>query len=188
MVDTSLTPDYLYRGFLQIPVGVVWGPDEHLYLADWTGRHVVRIAGDFSMDDLPFWQTVPGLQQDGPRDVDFDSQGNLYVNNHSSIFRIAPDGTVTELPGIKGGPVGSLLIGPGDELYYTDRNEQGALRQWQTAGGSRTIVEVPLAENMAFGLDGSLYLTQMGQPDVLKVDLNTQTYTTFAVDTCGFDP
>ena len=54
MTDPSLTADYLFRSFIQIPVGVAWGPDDMLYMADWHGQHVVRMAKDYFFDDLPF--------------------------------------------------------------------------------------------------------------------------------------
>ena len=187
--EASAFAEYAYRSFLQIPVGMVWGPDGMLYVADWTGRHVVRVAKDGTLDDLPFWKTVEELQYDGPRDVDFDSQGNLYVNNHGVIFRIGPDGEVARLAGVQAGPIGSIAIGPGDELYYTDRAQQGgALRKWHDGTSDTIVSNLPFAENMAFGLDGTLYLTQMAQGQVLQVDVNTGEVSTFQEDVCGFDP
>jgi sugar lactone lactonase YvrE len=180
---------YAYRSFLQIPVGMAWGPDGFLYVADWTGRHIVRVAKDGSMDDLPFWRTVIPLQADGPRSVVFDSNGNLYTNNHGKIFRVDPSGNVTELQGIQGSPVGSIVISAQDELFYTDRSQTGALRKWDAAGWSVTVVDgLPFAENMVFGLDGSLYLTQMTKGHVLKVDVSSGAVSTFKEDVCGFDP
>lgn len=187
--ESSTLADYAYRAFLQIPVGMVWGPDGRLYVADWTGRHVVRVAMDGTMDDLPWWKTVRGLQADGPRGIDFDSKGNLYVSNHSSIFRIAPDGTVTELPGVGAMPIGSLAISPTDELYYTDRaSNGGALRRWEDGRSITLVSPLPFAENMVFGLDGTLYLTPMAQGQVLKIDVSTGDVSTFKEDACGNDP
>ena len=180
---------YVYRSFLQIPVGMKWGPDGYLYIADWAGRHVVRIKKDGTMDDLPFWKTVMALQTDGPRDVEFDSKGNLFTHNHGKIFRVDKDGNVIELGGIQGSPIGSIAISAADELYYTDRGEQGALRKWNPAGYSETIVaNLPFAENMLFGLNGTLYLTQMGQANVLKIDLKNGSTTIFKEGVCEFDP
>lgn len=181
---------YAYRSFLQIPVGTVWGPDGFLYIADWAGRHVVRVSKDGTMDDLPFWNKVMALQYDGPRDIAFDSKGNLYINNHDQIFRVDTNGNVTELQGIQGSPLGSIAISETDELYYTDRAAQGgALRKWNPAGKSETIVDgLPFAENMVFGLDGTLFLTQMAQGQVLKVDVTTGAVSTFKENVCGNDP
>ena len=181
---------YAYRSFLQIPVGMVWGPDNMLYVADWTGHHVVRVAKDGTMDDLPFWKTVSELQSDGPRGVVFDSKGDLYVSNHTGIFRVEPDGKVTKLPGVKGNPIGSIAISPADELYYTMRvQNNGALLKWHD--GQVEIIDGHLQspENMVFGKDGTLYLTQLQQRQVLKVDLKTNTASTFVnEEACGMDP
>lgn len=180
--------EYVYRSFLQIPVGMTWGPDGFLYIGDWTGRHIVKVSHDGAMEDLGLWQTVGPLQYDGPRGVAFDSAGNLYTNNHGNIFKIDVDGNVERLPGVQGGPVGSIAISSEDEIYYTDRGG-GKLLKWDPAGRSTTVLSgVPFAENLVFGLDGSLYLTQMGQGDVLKVNVDTGEYETFATDVCGFDP
>ena len=187
--ETNTLAGYVYRAFLQIPVGMVWGADNMLYIADWTGRHVVRVGKDGTMDDLPFWKTVKDLQNDGPRGIDFDSKGNLYVSNHSSIWRIEPDGNATKLDGVNGSPIGSIAIGPDDVLYYTDRAQDGgSLKIWQDKKSRKVAENLPFAENMVFGLDGTLYLTQMAQGQVLKVDVNTGSVSTFKEDVCGNDP
>jgi sugar lactone lactonase YvrE len=186
---SGLETSYLYRSFLQIPVGLALGPDGHLYIGDWTGHHVVKVSPDGTMEDLGLWKTVEALRFDGPRGIAFDSAGNLYINNHSAVFRISSAGNVKELAGIQGSPVGSIAISNSDELYYTDRSEQGRLLKWEQVGTSTVILDgIPFAENLVFGHDGTLYLTQMGRPDLLKVNLDTGTYEVFAKDVCRFDP
>ncbi|MGB2962948.1 MAG: NHL repeat-containing protein [Anaerolineales bacterium] len=180
--------EYAHRSFLQIPVGMTWGPDGYLYVADWTGRHVVRVNKQGEMDDLALWKTIKPLQNDGPRGIDFDSEGNLYLNNHGSIFRLDTQGEVQALTGVFGSPIGSLAFSPADELYYTDRGG-GRLFKWNPAGKVETIAEgLPMAENLVFGLDGTLYLTQMGKADLLKVNLDTGESEVFAPGVCSFDP
>ena len=176
--------DYAYRAFLQIPVGVAWGADGFLYVADWTGRHVVRVAKDGTMDDLPFWNPAWTTGYDGPRDVAFDSHGTLYVNDHDRIFRVDTDGSVTELEGVlpnpQEGPLGSLAISPKDELYYSDRAQGGALYKWTPASGRELVLEgLSSPDDMVFGLDGTLFVTQRPQGQVLKVDLTTGAVSTF---------
>ncbi|MCK4816971.1 hypothetical protein KA005_14475, partial [bacterium] len=186
--DGTLKAEYLYRSFLQIPVGMAWGTDGYLYVADWTGRHVIRVSKDGDMDDLGLWKTVNALQHDGPRGIAFDSRGNLYINNHGSILRRDISGNVDQLSGITGSPLGSIAISPSDELFYTDRGS-GKLLKWTPEDGSKIIASnLPFAENLTFGLDGTLYLTQMGQGDIMKVDIATGEAEIFATDICMFDP
>ena len=190
LTGTQPIAGYAYRSFLQIPVGMVWGPDNMLYVADWTGHHVVRVAKDGTIDDLPFWKTVRELQDDGPRGIAFDSKGDLYVSNHTGIFRVDPDGKVTKLPGVKGNPIGSIAISPADELYYTMRVQNGgALLKWHDGQVEIIAGHLQSPENMVFGNDGTLYLTQLQQRQVLKVDLKTNTASTFInEEACGMDP
>jgi hypothetical protein len=82
LADNSLA-GYAYRLFLQNVTGMAWGPDNMLYVADMEGRHVVRVAKDGTMDDLPFWKTrteFSDVHALGPNDVNFDSKGNLYFS------------------------------------------------------------------------------------------------------------
>ncbi|NOH03945.1 MAG: hypothetical protein HND47_19255 [Chloroflexi bacterium] len=190
ILENETLADYAYRSFVQIPVGMAWGPDGLLYVGDWAGHHVVRAAKDGKMDELPFWKIIPELQQDGPRGIAFDSMGNLYVNNHSSIWRFDPDGNITKLDGVYGKPVGGIAISPDDTLYYTDRNpEGGTVKKWEDGKSDRVIRDLPFAESLVFGLDGILYVTQMWQKQVTMIDLKTATVSTFVnVDACGEDP
>jgi sugar lactone lactonase YvrE len=181
---------YVYRSFLQGPAGLAWGPDDHMYIADSNGHHVVRIAKDGTMDDLPFWKTVPILQFNGPLGVNFDSQGNLYVNNLSQVFRLDTSGVLTELEGFQESQLGSLVFNAQDKLYYTDRGTEGGLRKWLPPSWSQSVGEaLPFAENMVFDRDGNLYLTQnVGAGNVLKIDMNSGTVSTFKQDICDYDP
>ncbi len=190
ILENETLADYAYRSFVQIPVGMAWGPDGLLYVGDWTGHHVVRVAKDGILDDMPFWKTIPELQQDGPRGIAFDSKGNLYVNNHSSIWRFDPDGNITKLDGVYGKPVGGIAISPDDTLYYTDRNpEGGTVKKWENGKSDRVIRDLPSAENLVFGLDGILYVTQMWQRQITRIDLKTATASTFVnINACGEDP
>ena len=188
LADGMTQADYLYRAFVQIPVGIAWGPDDHLYIADWTGRHVVRLAADETMDDMGIWRNPNMWLHDGPRDVAFDSAGNLYVNDHAHIYVVGVDGNVSALPGIQGSPIGRTVFSPSNELYYADRG-QGRILKVGAAGVSEIVATgIENAEGLAFGLDGVLYVSQMHRNRVVKVDVSTGVVSDFFAGSLGNDP
>ncbi|NSW52791.1 MAG: hypothetical protein HPY85_09825 [Anaerolineae bacterium] len=180
--------DYLYRSFLQIPSDMVWGRDGKLYIADWAGRHVVTVDKDGTMADLGLWKTVRPFQELGPRHLEMDSTGNLYIATHSMIFRLSPAGDLAPLTGIDEYPINSLAISPEDELYYTIKND-GKIYRWQE-GQFPILITSEISEigDIEFGLDGTLYMTQTGKTTIKKIDLDTGDVLPFAVDVCDHDP
>ena len=48
--------------------------------------------------------------------------------------------------------------------------------------------DLPQAEHLVFGLDGTLYLTRMGHPDLLKLNVDTGQVEVFVPGICGPDP
>ena len=180
--------DYGYRSFLQNPVGMAWGPDNLLYVADWMGRHVVRVAADGALSELETWRDPNIWQNDGPRGIAFSPDGILYVNDHQNIYKLDKDGKATKLVDVSAGLVGSITFSPSGELYYTDR-AQGKVLRWNSTGQSEIIAEdIPAAENLAFGLDGTLYVSQMSLNRVVKVNVTTGESTEFAQGVFGNDP
>ena len=190
MIDNNASIEYLYRTPIQIPVKMVYGPDGNIYVADWTGHRVLKIDHDYNVSDLGLWRTTDAFRSDGPRGLDFDSQGNLYICNHGHIFRLDTAGVFEELQGVYGNPIGSIAISLSDELYYTDRGDgNGKILKWTPENGSQGIADhLPEAENLVFGSDGSLYFTQTGYPGVLKMDVTTGEWAIFVENICGPDP
>ncbi len=166
--------DYLYRGFVQVPGGIAWGPDGHLYVADQLGRHVVRLAPDGSMDDLGIWRNPGMWNEDGPRDLTFDSVGNLFVSDHrGGIYAIGLDGSVEVLPGIRGQPVGGITFSLDDELYYTDMGG-GRVLKIGADGKSQVVARgIENAFDLVFGSDGALYVSQNSLDRVVRVNVTT---------------
>jgi sugar lactone lactonase YvrE len=106
-----------------------------------------------------------------------------------SVFLVEPSGNVTRIAKAQAGPIGSIAVSSTDELYYTDRHrEAGALLKWQDGKIETVVSSLPFAQNMTFGLDGTLYLTQMLQAHILKIDASTGGVSTFVEDACGNEP
>jgi len=184
--------EYLYRSFIQLPVGMTRGPDGLIYIADHGGRHVVRITAEGEAEDLGIWRKNPGIwETDGPIDLAFDSEGTLFVNDHANIYRIDSEGYAEALPGVMGGPSG-IAFGKyeGDDvLYYTNRSGDpltGGVRWWFPEGRSGVVaLNIPGAEDIVVGEDGSIYVSQIRRDSIVKIDPSWEAVTEFAAGGFG---
>jgi len=160
-VDENLEIGYAYRSFLQIPTAITWGPDGFLYIADGGGQHIVKVSEDGFMEDLGIWKALDAFQQDGPRGVAFDSQGNIYFNNHFGIYQAELNGSnAKQLYGVEEPTIGNIAINTDDALYFSDTSENGGVYRLDPDGSATLIAKVSYAENLAFGSDGSLFVTR----------------------------
>jgi DNA-binding beta-propeller fold protein YncE len=85
----DVSRDQLVAGFgeeLGIPTGIAFGPDGHIYVADWWTNRVVRYDGtthDYMGEFIP--PDTGGLA--GPSSVDFRPNGYLYVSGTNGVHR-----------------------------------------------------------------------------------------------------
>lgn len=178
-VTDELEAGYLYRAEIQTPADAVWGPDNHLYLADTNGRRIVRVAHDGTISDPGFWQEDPDIWRNtGPHSVDFGPDGTLYTSTHNAVYAITPAGEIQQLLGFQARLIADVVMGPDGSLYYSDR-EDGVIRRWipsaaGKSGTSETVATgIPLADFMAFGPDGMLYVTQMNNSSIFQVNVTS---------------
>ena len=87
LLPSGGTADYFYLADLQIPLGLAWGPDDLLYVADYTGHRIATVSREGEIVDLGLWQTLQSLQDEGPVGIAFNSSGDLYFHNGVSLFR-----------------------------------------------------------------------------------------------------
>jgi len=181
-------PGYAYRSVLQNPQEMAIGPDGLLYVADWLGRHIVRVAPDGTMNAIETWRD-PNFLGGGPRCVAFSPDGTLYSCDHGHIYRFGADGLIeTSLALTEGTFIGSIAFSSSGELFYTDRNT-GTVHHWNASGPPDTVATgIPNAEHMAFGRDGTLYVSQMSMNRVVQVNVTTGQVSDFLSGDLGNDP
>jgi sugar lactone lactonase YvrE len=160
-IDENLEVGYAYRAFLQLPLGMAWGPDGFLYIADWGGQHIVKVSEAGFMEDLGIWKELNAFHQDGPRGVAFDSQEHIYFNNQFGIYRANINGdNVEQIYSVEEPILGNIAIDTNDALYFTDSSEDGGVYKLDTDGSPTLIAKVSYTENIAFGPEGVVFVSR----------------------------
>lgn len=149
------------------PFGVVRGPDGAIWFCEYTGQRIRRVATDGTIT------TVAGTGERGytgdggparqatfnrPHELRFDRAGNCYIadmTNHA-IRRIdARTGIIT------------TFAGNGQRGYAGD-------------GGPASAASLSSPHSIQFGPDGQLYICDIGNHVIRRVDLRTGIISTFA--------
>ncbi|HPA16343.1 MAG TPA: SMP-30/gluconolactonase/LRE family protein [Verrucomicrobiae bacterium] len=149
------------------PFGVVGGPDKGLYICD-TGNHAIRrvapdgtittVAGcgrkGYSGDGGPATQA----ELNEPYEIRFDRAGNMFfVEMQNHVVRRVDART----------KVISTVAGTGKAGFGGD-------------GGPATKAEMKAPHSIQFGPDGALYICDIGNHRIRKVDMRTGAISTFA--------
>ena len=149
------------------PFGVVRGPDGALYFCEYTGQRIRKVTPDgiihtvagtgkvgYTGDGGPALQATFNL----PHEIRFDKAGNFYIadmQNHSIRKVDAKTGVI------------STFAGSGKAGYSGD-------------GGPANKAELKQPHSIQFGADGDLYICDIGNHVIRKVDMKTNTISTFA--------
>jgi streptogramin lyase len=152
---------------LDNPFGVVRGPDGSIYFCEYTGQRIRRVTAGGTIE------TTAGSGQKGyagdggpalqasfnlPHEIRFDKAGNLYVvdmMNHAVRKIDASSGVIT------------TIAGSGKQGYTGD-------------GGPAQDATLNKPHSIQFAPDGSLYICDIGNHVIRRVDMKTQVIETFA--------
>ena len=149
------------------PYGVVRGPDGAIWFCEYTGQRIRRVAPDGTISTVA-GNGTKGYTGDGgpaldasfnlPHELRFDSDGNLFVTdmaNHA-IRRI--DGKTRLI---------TTFAGNRKRGYSGD-------------GGLASEASLNSPHSLQFGPDGSLYICDIGNHVIRRIDMHTGVIRTFA--------
>ena len=149
------------------PFGVVRGPDGALWYCEYTGQRIRKVTPDGKI------HTIAGNGQKGytgdggpaldatfnlPHEIRFDKEGNLYIadmQNHAIRKVDVKTGIIT------------TFAGNGKAGYSGD-------------GGTADKAQFKQPHSIQFGPEGDLYVCDIGNNVIRKIDMKTNVITTFA--------
>ena len=149
------------------PYGVVRGPDGALWFCEYTGQRIRRIAVDGTISTIA-GNGNKGYSGDGgpaleatfnlPHELRFDAVGNLFITDMANhvIRRID----------LRTGVI-STIAGNHQRGYSGD-------------GGPATVAALNSPHSLQFGPDGSLYICDIGNHVIRRIEMDTGTISTFA--------
>jgi sugar lactone lactonase YvrE len=184
---------------LSLPAGMVIGPDGNLYFADCGTHRVLMISSDGTIT------TVAGTFQSGysgdgglatsaqlswPKDISFDSSGNLYIadSGNNIIRKVDRNGVITTIAGtgVSGfsgdGQVAlgakffvpsGIAVDKSGNIYVSDTNNY-RVREIDTSGIVATIAGTGIGGFSGDG--GPATSAQLSYPTGIKVDVAGNIY------------
>ncbi len=149
------------------PYGIVRGPDGALWFCEYSGQRIRRLAPDgtistvagtgqkgYTGDDGPALQATFNL----PHELRFDAAGNLFITDMSNHAIRRIDGKTRIITTFAG-------------------NRQ---RGYAGDGGPANQASLNQPHSLQFGPDGSLYICDIGNNVIRRVDMKTGLISTFA--------
>jgi len=149
------------------PFGVVRGPDGAMWICEYTGQRIRKVNADGTIHTMA-GSGKKGYSGDGgpaleaafnlPHEIRFDREGNYYIadmSNHAIRRVDAKTGIIT------------TLAGTGAAGYSGD-------------GGPASKAQLKQPHSIQFDADGDLYICDIGNHVIRRVDMKTGTISTYA--------
>jgi DNA-binding beta-propeller fold protein YncE len=139
----------VFASGLNGPRGITFDGTGNLFASIGYAGTVVKFAGG-----------TPNLVASGlgfPEGLGFDSSGNLYVaDSGGTLYKIAPDGTVSTVFSITGAGLFGVAVDGADNVYVADA---AAGVVYKFTGTLSTFASVPAAFGLAFDSAGNLFVS-----------------------------
>jgi sugar lactone lactonase YvrE len=150
--------------------GLRTGKDGRIYIASVAGSQVSVLDVDSGAVEA---FSPMGGPINGPDDLAFDDDGNLYVTEitQNQVRVVRPDGTSAVVQGDM--PVANPITYWRGHLIAGELNMGGRILELDRNGGApRVICEgVPMVNAFDFGPDGKLYFPAQGANEIWRIDL-----------------
>lgn len=149
------------------PFGVVRGPDGAIWFCEYTGQRIRRVAADGTISTVA-GSSKKGYSGDGgpaleatfnlPHEVRFDSAGDMYIVDmgNNAVRKVDMRTKVI-----------TTIAGNGSSGYSGD-------------GGPAAQAQLKQPHSIQFGPDGNLYICDIGNHVIRRVDMKTLQISTFA--------
>ncbi|MCB1231302.1 MAG: SMP-30/gluconolactonase/LRE family protein [Verrucomicrobiae bacterium] len=177
-----VTPDGAASLFVTLPEGstgngIRFDREGIMYVADYTGHKILRI--DPATKAISVLAHEPKMNQ--PNDLAIGPDGTLYASDPNwkdgtgQLWRIDPDGTVTQLAESLGTTNG-IEVSPDGKILYVNESVQRKIWAF-TLTEEKTITDKWLVkefadhgfDGMRCDIDGNLYVSRHGAGKVLKM-------------------
>jgi len=194
LADWETRASYLYQHPIQIPWELEYSPDGYIYIADWTGRRILRMDKDGNIEDIGIMEKNPDIWQElGPWDIALDSLGNLYFCGGAPVGSVNKDLSIEVLiESSEQAPEGrnprSITFNSTDELYYADMINEGKVFKLGPDGERTIIADLEWYGDIVFGLDGTIYVSQWNEGNVVKINPQTGEVSEFVSNLMKYEP
>ena len=160
----------VFTSALVAPWDLAFGPDGDLYVAEFTGSRVSKIASDGSVST---YVEMPESFRGSARSLAFSSSGDLYVVISSGgldvefegILKISADKTINVFSRVGG--VEQLAMGPSGDIFVAGAGEIFRI----TPNGVQTTFAsgLSLPSDLEFGPSGDLFVFESGIGEISRI-------------------
>ena len=153
------------------PVNVIMGPDEKLYVSEYSGNKIIKMDKD-GQNKSTF---ATGFSQ--PIGMVFDNAGNLYVAEHngSKVTKVNTSGVTSLVKSIGGGYLTGIVIDSNDKLFTLDYTA-GKIYKMDVDGNNYSTFLSGLPTTSLIGMcideNDNIYITDRTSGKILKVEPN----------------